>query len=139
MKAKTFVIGFVAVLAGAVAASVYFNLTATRPQKTVTAVASPDGRYKAVRVSLTQGGACFDTISVYLSVYPDSFAEREKTYRVYSGPCAPEGARADLPKMQWLSDTALRITYPAVPAGAKRTMEPMDASNFVHVTYAARQ
>ncbi|MEJ2435670.1 MAG: hypothetical protein P8Y53_21930 [Pseudolabrys sp.] len=138
MKAKIFVIGFVAVLAGAVAASVYFNLTATGPKRSVTSVASPNGRYKAVRISLTQGGACFDTISVYLSVYPDSFAEREKTYRVYSGPCAPEGARADLPKMQWLSDTALRITYPAEPAGAKRTMQPMDASNYVHVTYVAK-
>ena len=133
MKAKTFVIGFVAALALAAAASVYMNLTATRPEKTVMSVASPDGRYKAVRVSLTQYGACFDTVSVYLSLYPNSFAEREKTYRVYAGPCAPEGQRAELPKMQWQSNTALRITYPA--AEAKRTMKPEDASHFVHVTY----
>ena len=45
MKAKTFVIGFVAVVVLAAAASVYMNLTATRPGKTVTSAASPDGRY----------------------------------------------------------------------------------------------
>jgi len=137
VKAKTFVIGFVAVLVCVAAASVYFNLTATRPEKSVTSVASADGRYKAVRVSLARGAACFDTISVYLSVYPDSFAEREKTYRVYAGPCAPKPERADLPKMQWQSDTALRITYPSAPA-AKRTMKEIDASHFVHVTYVAQ-
>ena len=134
MNAKTFVMGFVVALACAAAASVYFNLTATRPQKSVTSVASPDDRYKAVRVSLTQGGTCFDTISVYLSVYPNSFAEREKTYRVYAGPCAPTAERAALPKMKWLSNTALQITYPATPE-AKRTMKPLDASHFVRVSY----
>lgn len=138
MKAKTFVIGFVAVVACVAAASVYFNLTATRPEKTLKAVASPDRRYKAVRVSLKRGDACFDTISVYLSVYPDSFAEHEMTYLVYSGPCAPPGKRADLPKMQWLSKEALQITYSAAPE-AKRTMKSIDASHFVHVTYVARK
>jgi hypothetical protein len=138
VKAKPFVIGFVAVLVSVAAASVYFNLTATRPEKRVTAVASPDRRYKAVRVSLAQGDACFDTISVYLSVYPDSFAEHEKTYLVYSGPCAPPAARGDLPKMQWLSNTALRITY-APALDTKRTMELLDASHFVHVTYVAQK
>jgi hypothetical protein len=136
VNAKTFVIGFVAALVLAAAASVYMNLTATRPQKTVTAVASPDGRYKAVRISLTRGGTCFDTISVYLSVYPDDFAEREKTYRVYAGPCAAPDKRGELPKMQWRSDKALIITYPA--AEAKRTMKSEDASHFVRVTYVAQ-
>jgi hypothetical protein len=139
VNAKTFVIGFVVALAAAVATSVYFNLTAARPQKSVTSVASPDGRYKAVRVSLTQGAACFDTISVYLSVYPDSFAERENTYRVYAGPCAPPAERADLPKMQWQSNMTLQVTYAPVAAGAKRTMKTIDASHFVHVTYLAQK
>jgi len=138
MKAKIFIVGFIAVIVGAAAVSVYMNLTATGPRKSVTSAASPDGRYKAVRVSLTQAGACFDTISVYLSVYPDSFAEREKTYRVYAGPCAPPSERAALPKMQWLSNAALQITYPAAP-DAKRTMAAEDASHFVHVTYGAHK
>jgi len=138
VKAKTFVVGFVAVLACAAAASVYFNLTATRPGKTVTAVASPDARYKAVRVSLARGSACFDTIAIFLSIYPDSFAESEKLYTVYAGPCAPKGLRADLPKMQWQSNTELQIAYPASPE-AKRTMKPLDASHFVHVTYVAQK
>ena len=138
MSAKPFVIGFIAVIVCAAAVSVYMNVTATGPRKSVTSAASPDGRYKAVRVSLTQAGACFDTISVYLSVYPDSFAEREKTYRVYAGPCAPQAERATLPKMQWLSNSALQITYPAA-SDAKRTMNPEDASHFVHVTYDAHK
>ncbi len=137
MKAKIFVVGFVAALVFAAAASVYMNLTATRPEKTVTSVPAPGGRYKAVRVSLIRRGTCFDTISVYLSVYPDSFAEREKTYRVYAGPCAPPNERADLPKMHWLSETELQIAYPASPATA-RTMKPEDASHFVHVSYVAQ-
>ena len=137
MKAKVFVVGFVVMLVGAVSLSVYFNLTARRPAKTVTAVASPDGRYKAVRVSLTQGGACFDRIAVYLSVFPDSFADTEKAYLVYSGPCAPKPERAALPKMQWLSKTALQITYAATPAAA-RTLKREDASHFVQVTYVTR-
>jgi hypothetical protein len=139
VNAKTFVIGFVVALAAAVAASVYFNLTATRPQKSITSIASPDGRYKAVRVSLTQGGACFDTISVFLSVYPDGFAERENTYRVYAGPCAPPAERADLPKMQWQSNMALQVIYAPVPADAKQTMKTLDASHFVHVTYLVQK
>ena len=89
-------------------------------------------------MSLVQGEACFDTISVYLSVYPDSFAEREKTYRVYAGPCAPPDERAGLPKMRWLSKEALQITYAAAPA-AKRTMKSEDASHFVHLTYVAQK
>ncbi len=137
MKAKTFLVGFVALIVIGAALSVYFNLTATRPLKTVTAVAAPDGRYKAVRVSLTRDGACFDTISVYLSVYPNSFAQSEKTYQVYSGPCAPPSERGDLPKMQWLSNTALQVTYARAP-NALRTMKPVDASNYVHVTYVAQ-
>jgi hypothetical protein len=140
VKAKTFVIGFVAVLVCVAAASVYFNLTATRPEKTVTAVASPDRRYKAVRVSLAQGDACFDRIAIFLSVYPDSFAESEKLYTVYAGLCAPPAARAGLPKLQWLSNTALQITYtPSAASDAKRTMKAIDASHFVHVTYVAEK
>lgn len=137
MNAKPFVIGFAAVIACVAAASVYFNLTATQPEKSVTAVASPDGRYKAVRVSLARGATCFDRIAVYLSVYPNSFAETEKTYLVYSGPCAPPAERAALPKMQWLSNSALQITYAPAPE-AKRTMKTLDASYFVHVTYVAQ-
>jgi len=138
VSAKPFVAGFIAVIVCAAAVSVYMNLTATGPRKSVTSAVSPDGRYKAVRVSLTQAGACFDTVSVYLSVYPDSFAEREKTYRVYAGPCAPQAERAALPTMQWLSKDALQITYAATP-DAKRTMNAEDASHFVHVTYSAHE
>jgi hypothetical protein len=106
-------------------------------------VTSPDGRYKAVRVTLARGGAapfCVDSISIFLSVYPDNFAENDKTYEVYAAPCAAPAKRAGLPRVDWLSNTAAQITYtPGSPAaGAKPPrMKPLDASHFVHVTFVA--
>ena len=139
MKAKPFLIGFIAVIACVAAVSVYVKLTVERPMKSVTAVASPDGRYKAVKVSVTLGRSasmCIDTISVFLAIYPDSFAESEKIYDVYAGPCAPSALRAVLPKMQWLSNTALQITYaPGAGYNDKRRMKTLDASKFVYVTF----
>ena len=141
MKAKPFLIGLLAAMAGVAAVSIYMSATIDKIDKTVAAVASPDGRYKAVRITLARGGAapfCVDSISIFLSVYPDNFAENDKTYEVYAAPCAAPAKRAALPKVEWLSNTAMQITYaPASPAaGAKqRRMKPLDASHFVRVTF----
>lgn len=145
MRAKPFFVVFFAIVAGVAAVSIYVSLAVRKVDKTVAAVASPDGRYKAVKVSLKRGGLkafCFDSISVFLSVYPDSFAESEKIYEVYRAPCAPPAERAELPKMRWLSNTTLQISYapdPAAPAKEKRLMKPLDASKYVHVTYVAQE
>ena len=59
---------------------------------------------------------------------------------VHSWPCAPPAARVVLPKMQWLSDSALQIAYapdPSAPAKEKPLMKALDASKFVHVTFVA--
>ncbi len=144
MKAKPFLVFFFAIVVGVAVISVYVSQTIRKADKTVAALASPDGRYKAVKVSLQRGGFkpfCFDSISVFLSVYPDSFAESEKIYEVYRAPCAPPNRRADLPKMQWLSDSALQIAYASAPvalAKEKPLMKALDASKFVHVTFVAR-
>lgn len=144
MRAKPFFVVFFAIVAGVAAVSVYVSLAVRKVEKAVAAVASPDGRYKAVKVSLKRGGLkpfCFDSISVFLSVYPDSFAESEKIYEIYRAPCAPAAERAALPKMQWLSDSALQIAYapdPAAPAKEKRLMKTLDASKYVHVTFVAQ-
>ena len=141
MKAKPFLIGLLAAIAGIAAVSIYMSATIDKIDKTVAAVASPDGRYKAVRVTLARGGAapfCVDSISIFLSIYPDNFAENDKTYEVYAAPCAAPAKRAALPKVEWLSNTAMQITYtPASPvAGAKqRRMKPIDASRFVRVMF----
>ena len=143
MRAKPFLIFFFAIVAGVAALSIYVNQAVTKTDKSVSAAASPDGRYKAVKVSLARGGLktfCFDSISVFLSVYPDSFAESEKIYEVYRAPCAPPALRAGLPKMQWLSNSALQIVYasdPSAPAKEKSLMKALDASKFVHVTFVA--
>ena len=131
-------------MAGVVAVSIYYSATMDKPNKSVTAVASPNGKYKAVRVTFASGGAapfCFDIISIFLSVYPDSFVESDKDYEVYRAPCAAPAQRAAFPKIEWLSNTALQITYPAsvlaADAGGPR-MKMLDASRFVHVTFVAR-
>jgi hypothetical protein len=143
VRPKPFIVGLLAAMVVAVAVSVYLAATASRVDKTVTAFPSPDGRYKAVRVTLARGGSkpfCFDSISVFLSVYPDSFAESEKAYQVYMAPCAAPAARANLPKLEWLSNSALRITHPAdLTDQAKRHLRMLDASKFVHVSFVTRK
>jgi hypothetical protein len=143
VKSKPFIIGFLAVMAAIVGASVYLSQTVKPAEKAIVAAASPDGRYKAVRERLTRAGDptfCADSIAVFLSVYPDSFVESDKVYEVYAAPCATSSGRTPPPEVQWLSNTALRITYSRPPAAeaAKLKMKPMDASEYVHVTYVAR-
>ncbi len=141
MKAKPFVIGLLAAIVGVAAVSIYMSVTIDKIDKAVAAVASPDGRYKAVRITLARGGAapfCVDSISIFLSIYPDNFAENDKTYEVYAASCAAPAKRAALPKVEWLSNTAVQITYAPASAAADakppRT-EPLDASHFVRVTF----
>jgi hypothetical protein len=146
VRAKPFLIGFLAAIVGVAAVSAYIAATIDKADKSVTAVASPDGKYKAVRVLLAGGGTapfCFDTISIFLSVYPDNFAEREsKYYEVYGAPCAAPTKRAALPKIEWLSNSAVRIIYApdAAAADAKTPrLKTIDASRFVHVTFVAAE
>ena len=145
MKSKPFIVALVAAMVVAAGASIYLSATADRVDKTITAFPSPDGRYKAVRVSLSHGGSqpfCFYSISIFLSVYPNSFAENEKAYQVYAAPCATPPKPADAPTVEWLSKNAVRITYSPAPAGLdhdKLRRRVIDASNYVHVSYVARR
>jgi len=142
VKSKPFLIGFFLVVAVIAAVSVYVNESIDKAEKTFTLAVSPDGKYKAVRVMLTRGGDkpfCIDTIAIFLSVYPDSFAESDRTYQVYSGPCAAPAHRAMLPKIEWLARDAVRITFPPEAAGDKMKRKDIDASKFVHVTFTPAQ
>jgi hypothetical protein len=143
VKTKPFLIGLIAVMAAVVAASVYLSLTVEPTEKTIVAAKSPDGRYKAVRERLTRAGDadfCADSIAVFLSIYPDSFVESDKVYEVYAAPCATSSGRTPLPVMQWLLNTALRITYspPSKAEAGKLKMKPFDASKYVHIEYLGR-
>ncbi len=145
MKAKPFLLGFFAAVVVIAAVSIYVSMSVDKAQKTFAAVASPDGKYKAVRLSIARGGKepfCFDTISIFLSVYPDNFAEGDKTYEVYAAPCARPALRAELPQIKWLSDQSVQVTYAASAAASdavKMRTKPLDASKFVHLTFVAAQ
>jgi hypothetical protein len=139
VKAKPVLIGFLAAMACLVAASIYIAATVQKVDKTVTAVASPDGKYKAVRLMVSGDRPvpfCVDTIAIFLSVYPDSFVASESNYEVYSAPCAVPGKRKDLPKIEWLSDSAVQIVFTPGSDKPEPRLKDHDASLFVHVTFA---
>lgn len=145
MKAKPFLLGFFAVVVAIAAVSIYVSISVDKAKKTFVAVASPNGKYKAVRLTITRGGTepfCFDTISIFLSVYPDNFAEGDKTYEVYAAPCAKPALRAELPQIKWLSDRSVQVTYAPSAASAdamKLRTKALDASKFVHLTFVRAQ
>jgi hypothetical protein len=139
VKAKPVLIGAFAAMACMIAGSIYLAATTEKAHKEIVAVASPDGKYKAVRLTVSGGQPapfCVDTIAIFLSVYPDSFVASESNYEVYSGPCAAPDKRKLLPKIEWLSDRAARLTYAPPPAGEKQPRtKDHDASLFVQITY----
>jgi hypothetical protein len=141
VKAKTFFIGFFAVVAVLAAASLYLSLTVDRADKILTAVVAPDNKYKAVKITLSGDGPppfCIDGIAVILGVYPDNFAERDKAYLVYSGPCAAD--RKAWPKIEWKSNTDLQITFEKQSAAAKSpAIKDLDVTKTVHVTFVERK
>jgi hypothetical protein len=141
VRAKPFLIGFLCVMAALVAGSIYLAATVEKADKSAAAVASPDGKYKAVRVTTSGDNPvpfCIDTIAVFLTVYPDSFAVSERNYEVYGAPCAAPDKRKDLPKIEWLSDKAVQITY-APAADKPPRLKERDASLFVNVTYVKQE
>jgi hypothetical protein len=144
VKSKPFLIGSFAFIVAFAAVSFYFVATVGRPSKTISAVASSDGKFKAVKTTMSNGGAtpyCFDSVAVILAVYPDDFAERNKRYEVFAAPCASLADSEPSPKIEWLSARALQITHATGPAGssAKRIMNNADVTNSVHVTFVARE
>jgi hypothetical protein len=141
VKAKPFIIGFFAVVALLGAASVYMAITVEPAQKSIAAVAAPDNKFKAVKITLTRGGNppfCVDSIAVILGVYPDAFAERDKAYEVYAAPCGRFGDGAPSPKIEWLSDTALQISYAKNPSAKPPKLKDADLTKAVHVTFVER-
>jgi hypothetical protein len=138
VKAKPVLIGFLAAMACLVAASIYIAATVEKADKTMTAVVSPDGKYKAVRLTISGNKPvpfCVDTIAIFLSIYPDSFVASESNYEVYAAACAPAAGRKDLPKIEWLSDRAVQIAYAPGSDKPEPRLKDRDASLFVHVTF----
>ena len=141
MRAKPFILSFLAVVAAIGALSVYLSTIVDRTEKSFTAVLSPDKKMKAVKLSLAGGGRspfCIDSISVMLSAYPDEFAESRKEYVIYSAPCGRSADGEPLPKIEWHSPAALQVSY-AASAAKKLKMKEMDVTKSVHVTFVARE
>jgi hypothetical protein len=145
VKGKPFVIGFFVFVAVFAAVSFYYVATVGRTTRSLTAITSPDGKYKAVTLTMSHSGAtpyCFDSVAVILAVYPDDFGERNKRYEVFAGPCVKFADGAPSPKIEWLSPTQLRITHAANEAGAgkvKHVMNDIDVTKVVHVTFVERK
>ncbi len=145
MKSKPFLIGFFIFVAVFAAISFYYVATVGRPTRSLTAVTSPDGKYKAVTLTMSHAGAtpyCFDSVAVILAVYPNDFGERNKRYEVFAGPCVTFADGAPSPMIEWLSPTQLRIAHAANEAGAgksKHVMNDVDVTKVVHVTFVERK
>jgi hypothetical protein len=137
VKAKPFIVGFFAVVAVLAAVSVYIGATVDKADKSVAVFAAPDGKYKAVKVTMAGGGKapfCFDSVSIVLGVYPDEIAENRKEYEIYSGACGVFANGEKAPKIDWLSNAALQISYPNNPA-KKPKLKDIDVTKTVHVTF----
>lgn len=139
MKAKPFVTAFLCVMLALVVGSIYLAATTDRAEKSIAAVAAPDGKYKAVRLRVfgeTPEPFCVDTIAVFLTVYPDSFVASNTGYTVYAASCAAPNKRDVFPKIEWLSNTAVQITYAPEPgAGKPPRLKERDMSLFVDIKY----
>lgn len=122
-----------------IAGSIYLAATTDRADKAIVAVAAPDGKYKVVRLTVsndTPEPFCVDTIAIFLTIYPDSFVASNAGYQVYGGPCAAPAKRAALPKMEWLANNKVQITYSPEPGAAKAPrLKDRDMSLFVDITY----
>jgi hypothetical protein len=145
VKSRLVIIVFAIGVVFATAVSVYMSYTVNPVQKTIVAVPSPDGRYKAVVMSLSHGGSapfCYDTISIYLAAYPNDFVESEQGYQVYWSTCATPANPADTPAVKWLANNEAQITYTQGPTPAdprKLRKRVVDASQFVKITYVERK
>lgn len=145
MSAKPVLLALLALAVLIVGASIYFRATVKPVDTSVQILNSPDGRYKAVRISLSRGGTsafCYHSVSVLPSQLPDSFAETEKQYQVYFAPCAIPPDPSQAPVAQWLGNDALQITYTPGPEGfdnPRFRRRVVDASEKVRITYVTRQ
>ena len=145
MNGRVVIAGLVAIAIIVAGASVYFRSTVIPFDKDYLTLPSPNGRYKAVRLSVvrkTPPPYCEASISIFLTIYPDRFAETEREYRVYDAPCPTRGDPADLPEVKWLADDAVQITYTPGPPAAdvtKLRRRVVDVSRAVRVTYVERE
>jgi hypothetical protein len=142
VKTKTVLIVFLCAMLAMVGGSIYLAATTQRADKSIVAVVSPDGKYKAVRLTVygeKPEPFCVDTVAIFLTVYPDSFVASDTSYEVYGAPCATPDRRKALPKIEWTSNKDVRITYAPAPTGKPPRLKTRDASLFVDIAYVTTE
>ncbi|AUG42043.1 hypothetical protein CXP47_19895 [Pseudomonas chlororaphis] len=104
---------------------------------------SPSGRYSAALVSRSGGGAiapfCSDEVLVFNSLLDVEEAINSNNYQVYLGECDSFLDHAPSPKVQWVSDSELRVGFAL--GGARMfsrnvNLRGTDASGNVQVRFA---
>jgi hypothetical protein len=137
VKPRYIVAVFLALAVFMVGITIYYAATIDRADRELFTVEAPDGRYKAVQMRVHGDRPepfCVDTVSIYLSIYPESFAASKRAYEVYGAPCATPSKDAPLPKIEWTSGKTVRITY-AAPAGKEPRKRDKDASLFIDIEW----
>jgi hypothetical protein len=128
---------FFALAAFMLGVTIYYAVTIDSAKRELFTVEAPDGRYKAVQMRVygdKPEAFCVDTVSIYLTIYPESFAASKRAYEVYGGPCAKPSKDAPLPKIEWTSNKNVRITYAAAPDKPPR-MRDKDSSLFIDIEW----
>ena len=110
-------------------------------------VGSPDGKLKAAVLTFAGGGALSPCCYRKVLIVPVAATDQEvadSRFEVYSGPCDGFAPRNDIiepsPRLDWLSDTALRITISINATAVQPTkvdMKKQDASGKVRIEFLA--
>ncbi len=114
------------------------------PPRSIVAVASPDGKFKAVKITLVERRRrrrFASTLSRCCSPsIPTTSTSTSNAYEVYAAPCGRFADGTPSPKIEWPSATSLRITAAPHPANAKNVrMKDIDITKTVHVTFVERE
>lgn len=109
-------------------------------------VASPSGRHKAIVFTNADGGAispyCYQRISIALATVKISDVELLPKHEVYSGPCDSFANHEASPKLQWTTDSSLRIEFPinsTATSPSAVSLKKSDASNTIAVSFYAHE
>ena len=147
MRIARIVVGVLATVGGLtiVAVSYLALLGATLPDlggpdRFVSATPSPDGKNKAVKLTVAGGGAispyCYDVVFVVLQTTNDDEATRHDENKVFSASCSTFANHENAPRLDWTSNTSLQITFAFNTVLAQRvTLKPVDASGKVRVVF----
>jgi hypothetical protein len=104
-----------------------------KPDRFVSAYPAPDGKYKAVKLTVAGGGAispfCNDAIFVVPITVADEAAERDESSKIYAAACDTFENHEPAPKIEWISKRILQITF-SVNSTAPKSSKSDPKKNF---------